>query len=42
LDEVNAELAKDGIKPIKLHPKQLKHFGIVVDENNNATQGEIK
>lgn len=42
LDEVNAELAKDGIKPIKLHPKQLKHFGITVDENNNATQGEIK
>jgi hypothetical protein len=28
LNEVNRELQSKGIKQIKLHPKQLKHFGI--------------
>ena len=32
LDEVNKELAAKGIKKITLHPKQLKHFGITVEQ----------
>ena len=37
LNEVNRELQAKGIKQIKLHPKQLKHFGI-----EPPNQGEQK
>lgn len=32
LDKVNERLESQGIKKITLHPKQLEHFGIIVEE----------
>jgi hypothetical protein len=37
LNDVNKDLESRGIKKIKLHPKQLKHFGI-----EPLNQGEEK